>query len=60
MMKSCSGLSSIHSVPRMTFRKQVGSDRNNESMLELGSENGVRKHGTVDNKMGWVLWFQAI
>ena len=34
-MKSCSGLSFIHSVPRMTLMKRVGSDRIRDSMLEL-------------------------
>ena len=35
MMKSCSGLSFIHSVPRMTLMKRAGSDRIRDSMLEL-------------------------
>ena len=34
-MKSCSGLSFIHSVPRMTLMKRAGSDRIRDSMLEL-------------------------
>ena len=34
-MKSCSGLSFIHSIPRMTLMKRAGSDRIRDSMLEL-------------------------